>query len=85
MPLASQVDDERGDILERLFAAATLRSQTDEVLAAIAADARAAGHTWIELGQVLGVTKQAVQKRFGEYVVDLSTPEGDAVLDPLDP
>jgi len=28
--------------------------------------ARIAGHTWAELGEVLGITRQAVQQRFGE-------------------
>ena len=41
-------------------------------------DARAAGMSWTEVGEVLGVTRQAAQQRFGQSVVSASIAATDA-------
>ena len=51
-----------------LLGVAATRRQADEAQAALSeavAAARGAGHTWAEIGGVLGVTRQAAFKRFG--------------------
>lgn len=63
--LLAQAANESEDATARLFAAATMRAELDEWLPALAQDARDQGHTWADLGMALGVTKQAMQKRFG--------------------
>lgn len=54
--------------LDRLGAAlgvaAELRDVGEEVLDRFVAEARAANHSWAEIGGVLGVSKQAAQQRF---------------------
>jgi hypothetical protein len=63
--LLKQAGNEDENPTARLFAAATLKAELDEWLPVLAQAARDAGHTWADLGDALGVTKQAVQKRFG--------------------
>src|SRR5690349_1790766 len=41
-----------------------LTETTDALLSHFVDRSRRAGHSWSEIGQALGVTKQAVQKRF---------------------
>lgn len=43
-----------------------LRSVLDEVVELAVADARAEGVTWTKIGDALGVTHQAVIKRYGQ-------------------
>lgn len=50
----------------------------DAMLAEAVASARADGATWAELGQILGVTRQAAHRRFGREVAPSS--EGVAVM-----
>jgi len=77
--LLAQAANESEDPTARLFAAATIRAELDEWLPALAQDARDRGQTWADLGMALGVTKQAVQKRFGgekkAWVYDTTEPE----------
>ena len=50
----------------RVLADATgLRAWTDAALAAAVDDARDAGHSWAEVGAVLGTSRQAAFQRFG--------------------
>ncbi|MFP5225678.1 MAG: hypothetical protein ACLGH3_09055 [Actinomycetota bacterium] len=42
-----------------------LAELAEEVQRALVADARAAGHTWQEIGDILGTTRQAAFQRFG--------------------
>jgi hypothetical protein len=56
-------------VLERLRVAQVIRRSIDEAIAAYALHARGLGFsTWTEMGEALGVTRQAVQKRFGSLV-----------------
>lgn len=61
--LAQALDTDR-PALETLFAGATLYADVHILLGSLADEARRAGHTWADLGDVLGVTRQAAQQRF---------------------
>ncbi len=45
-----------------------LRAEADDLVGYFVDEARRAGHSWTEIGTSLGVTKQAVRKRFGSSV-----------------
>lgn len=45
----------------------------DQARRAVVAEARAADTTWQEIGDALGVTRQAAEARFGDRRRDLST------------
>src|SRR3954470_1163441 len=47
-----------------VLTAEDVRDRADELLDRFVEAARAAGHSWTEIGGVLGVTKQAAQQRF---------------------
>lgn len=52
------------DPLERLAASRVAREAVEDLEHRAAADARAAGATWKEIGALYGVSKQAAQQRF---------------------
>lgn len=54
-----------GDPLEELAALLTDRRELDREIAESVAAARAGGVTWAALAGAFGVTRQAVQKRYG--------------------
>lgn len=54
-----------GDPLAEVLAAAQEQDAARIRLARAVRDARAAGHGWADLGRVLGMSRQAVFKRFG--------------------
>lgn len=54
-----------GDLLDMLGAVRLVELQAGNARRAIVTEARAAGHTWQELGDALGVSRQAAQERFG--------------------
>lgn len=62
--LAQSVDDD-GDVVAALHALSELRRQTDRREALLVRRARARGLTWAEIAVLLGVSKQAVHKRYG--------------------
>jgi hypothetical protein len=64
--------------LEVIQDAAAGTSTADELLHDAVAAARADGHTWRTIGQVLGVSSQAAHKRFGP---SSSSPEGGRSTD----
>lgn len=53
----------------RLYDLGVLRSVLEESVEIAVADARADGVTWAKIGDALGVTHQAVIKRYGRAVV----------------
>lgn len=59
--------------------AVALRQATDQALAACVQQARAAGHTWQELGDVLHTTRQAAFQRFGRPGVSTAVNLGTGV------
>lgn len=54
-----------GRALGVLLAARTAADAVDEATSFAVAQARAAGHTWQEIGELLAITRQAAQQRFG--------------------
>ena len=60
-------DTPRG-ALDQVYAALLLRRQAEELLSAAARQARACGCTWQDIGDVVGVTRQAAFQRFGKPI-----------------
>lgn len=61
--LAESVDDESP--MNALMAAAALRAEAERLLSLHVRRARAEGATWSEIAMVLGISKQAVHKKYG--------------------
>jgi hypothetical protein len=53
------------DPLDSLRELARLVTATDKALRDFVSSARAGGATWTDIGQALGITKQAAWERFG--------------------
>ncbi|MGH3624269.1 MAG: hypothetical protein ACRDQ5_21195, partial [Sciscionella sp.] len=51
-----------------VIAARDLARTVEEAMRAAVEDAREAGHTWQEIGNVLGTSRQAAFQRFGRPV-----------------
>ncbi|MHB1525892.1 MAG: DUF3887 domain-containing protein [Candidatus Dormibacteria bacterium] len=68
--------------LAALAVGRTLEEVATDVLRAFVSGARAAGHTWQEIGDVLRVSRQAAQQRFGDGAREGATVDGneDVVL-----
>ena len=71
--IADVYDTAVGDSpLDRVSAAAVksvrLTAEADRLIDHFVAEARTAGHSWTEIGERLGVTKQAVRERFVDRV-----------------
>lgn len=62
--LAHAVDDD-GDIFAALNALVALRQESDRREAVLVRRARGEGLTWAEIAFLLGVSKQAVHKKYG--------------------
>jgi hypothetical protein len=54
-----------GSPLAGLSAAITLGDAVEETIQTFVSDARNAGHTWHEIGELLAISRQAAQQRFG--------------------
>lgn len=54
-----------GSPLAGLAAAITLDDAVEQTIQTFVSDARAAGHTWQEIGELLAISRQAAQQRFG--------------------
>ncbi len=63
--------------LAALAVGRTLEDVATDVLRAFVRSARAAGHTWQEIGDVLRISRQAAQQRFGEGVREETTVDGN--------
>ncbi len=63
-----------GSPLNRIEAAlalsAELESGADELVGHFVAEARQAGCSWTEIGQQIGVSKQAARQRFMRHIAD---------------
>lgn len=58
------------DVLAWIVEAQAATAQADRHLAAAVVRARSSGHTWTEIADRLGVTRQAAQQRFRHDLLD---------------
>nr|WP_139177885.1 helix-turn-helix domain-containing protein [Ruania alba] len=65
MSALAQAADDDGDLYRGLDALVRLRQEADRREAVLVRRARAQGLTWAEIATLLGVSKQAVHKKYG--------------------
>jgi hypothetical protein len=58
-------DDSEGRVARAIAATRSLETIVEDTLRALVGQARSAGHTWAEIGDLLHVTRQAAFQRFG--------------------
>jgi Clp amino terminal domain, pathogenicity island component len=58
-----------------------LTALSDDLIGRCVSEARAAGVSWTEIGQVFGTSKQAVQQRYGAAAADPGAPAARQALD----
>ena len=58
-------DDAHGQVMRAIAATRSLDMIVEDTLRALVEQARAAGHTWAEIGELLHVSRQAAFQRFG--------------------
>jgi hypothetical protein len=63
--LRADKDDSPGQVMRAIAATRSLDMIVDDTLRALVKQARAAGHTWAEIGELLHVSRQAAFQRFG--------------------
>lgn len=63
--LRAAEDDSAGEVMRAIAATRSLDMIVEDTLRALVAQARAAGHTWAEIGELLHVSRQAAFQRFG--------------------
>jgi hypothetical protein len=66
--LAAPVLSAEDDSLELVRAAQGVQDRAEALMAAAVQQARQAGRTWQEIGEVLGVSRQAVFQRYGKPI-----------------
>ena len=78
-PTSSPATQEQ--LLAAMAAAQEVRERLDWVLLSLVGEGRAAGLSWAQVAQALGVRKQAAHQRFGPYVAaamaQALVPDGD--------
>lgn len=71
-----------GAVLAAMAATRSLSVIVEDTLKALVVQARAEGHTWAQIGQILRVSRQAAFQRFGSAVVaDLREEAGGPLAD----
>lgn len=75
-------EQSEGQAMRAIAATRSLDVIVEDTLHALVARARAAGHTWAEIGDVLHVSRQAAFQRFGGG--DRSAPEDQATAVPVE-
>lgn len=63
--LRAEADDSAAEVRRAIAATRSLDLIVEDTLRALVAQARATGHTWAELGELLHVSRQAAFQRFG--------------------
>lgn len=63
--LGADDDGSDGQVMRAIAATRSLDMIVEDTLRALVDQARAAGHTWAEIGELLHVTRQAAFQRFG--------------------
>jgi hypothetical protein len=67
--------------LDDLWTFEEQRLSAEAEIAPLVARARAAGASWTEIGKVLGISKQAAQQRYPDWIKD--APLSSSVFDGL--
>jgi hypothetical protein len=75
-------DQSDGQAIRAIAATRSLDGIVEETLHALVRQARAAGHTWAEIGDVLHVSRQAAFQRFGGG--DRPTADDGAIATPIE-
>jgi hypothetical protein len=70
-----------GQAMRAIAATRSLDLIVDDILRALVMRARAAGHTWAEIGDILHVTRQAAFQRFGSGAPQ--APDSDTSTPPI--
>src|SRR5215475_14278535 len=82
----AQTDDPIGQLAVAAAAASDLEQTTDALLGHFVDRCRRAGRSWSEISTALGVTKQAVHKRFaGPLAERLAAAGGDPTFERFTP
>ena len=63
--LRAEIDGSPGQVMRAIAATRSLDMIVEDTLRALVEQARAAGHTWAEIGELLHVSRQAAFQRFG--------------------
>lgn len=63
--LRAEDDDAHSQVMRAIASTRSLDMIVEDTLRALVEQARAAGHTWAEIGELLHVTRQAAFQRFG--------------------
>jgi hypothetical protein len=79
--LRADEDDSAGQVMRAVAATRSLDIIVEDTLRALVEQARAAGHTWAEIGKLLHVSRQAAFQRFGG---GRRPTAGDGVAVPVD-
>jgi len=79
--LRAGADDPGGQAMRAIAATRSLDMIVQDTLRALVQQARAAGHTWAEIGELLHVSRQAAFQRFGG---DRRSAAPDGVAVPVD-
>jgi hypothetical protein len=69
-----------GSVLAAIAATRSLSLIVEDTLKALVGQARAEGHTWAQIGQILRVSRQAAFQRFGSEVVADRREEAEPAL-----
>lgn len=82
----TRLDESEECLLTAMTAVADLAERVDWALLALIGEARGRGLSWSDIGASLGISKQAVNKRFGPYVAQALSQaqqesEGDAAAE----
>jgi Protein of unknown function (DUF3887) len=75
-------EESSGQVMRAIAATRSLDMIVEDTLHALVDQARAGGHTWAEIGEVLHVSRQAAFQRFGGGV--RPEPEEGAIAVPVD-
>src|ERR1700761_9271251 len=76
--LRADQTDSPGQVMRAVAATRSLDMIVEDTLRALVEQARSAGHTWAEIGQLLHVSRQAAFQRFGGG--PRATPEDEAAV-----
>lgn len=74
--LAARLEHEPGSHLDLVRLARAAYDETGQLLVAAVGSARSAGCTWEQIGDVLGMTRQAAQQRYGRRDEQVPDPSG---------